>query len=186
ILDFVVIVLGWISIVLEATISGNSVKGLAGLRAFRILRPLKTVKSIPGLRNLIITIIESIGYLGDIGIVLFFSFLIFSIAGVQMWQGLFLKRCLNSNLGYVVGFQNSSTSCTDDRDCIDFSTPGNHFRCVKTYINPYNDVLNYDNTLNGLLTVYVITTMEGWTDLWSYVNKTFKDDFGINQIIIFL
>jgi hypothetical protein len=186
ILDFVVIVLGWISTILESLSNGSSVKGISGLRAFRILRPLKTVKSIKGLRNLIVTILESVGKLGDIAIILFFSFLIFSIAGVQMWQGLFMYRCFNNNYGYIDSFNDWSTSCTFDADCSDFSSPGNYYTCRKSYFNPFNNVLNFDNTLNGLITVYTICTMEGWTDMWGYVSKTFKDANGINLIIIFL
>jgi hypothetical protein len=186
ILDFVVIALGWISTILESLSNGSSVKGISGLRAFRILRPLKTVKSIKGLRNLIVTILESIGKLGDIAIILFFSFLIFSIAGLQMWQGLFMYRCFNNNYGYVDSYDGWSTSCTFDSDCAEFSSPGNYYTCRKSFLNPYNNVLNFDNTLNGLLTAYAICTLDSWTDLWGYVSKTFKDANGINLIIIFL
>jgi hypothetical protein len=187
ILDFLVIVLGWVSIILESGNSGGSgVKGISGLRAFRILRPLKTVKSIKGLRNLIVTILESVGELGDIAIIMFFSFLIFSIAGVQMWQGLFMYRCVSNNSGIVDSYKDWSNSCTFDTDCQAYSLQGNEYSCKKTYINPFNNVLNYDNVINGLLTVYQICTMEGWTDIWGYISRTFKDANGINLIIIFL
>jgi hypothetical protein len=187
ILDFLVIVLGWVSIFLESGDSGGSgVKGIGGLRAFRILRPLKTVKSIKGLRNLIVTILESVGQLGDIAIIMFFSFMIFSIAGVQMWQGLFMYRCISDNTGLVDSFDDWSNSCTFNTDCAMYSSPGEEYSCRKTYLNPYNNVFNYDNVLNGLLTVYQICTMEGWTDIWGYVSRSFKDANGINLIIIFI
>ena len=104
ILDFTVIIFGWLSFILENALSGNKIKGLGGLRAFRILRPLKTVKSIKGLKTLIVTLLISMMSLGDTVLVLFFFFLIFSITGLQMFQGLFLYRCMNINLGYFYLF----------------------------------------------------------------------------------
>jgi hypothetical protein len=185
ILDFCVIVFGWLSYMLTYLVNGSAIKGLSGLRAFRILRPLKTVKSIKGLRDLIVILLESLMGLGDITIVLFFFFLIFAIAGVQMWQGLFKRRCMNTNLGYIDKFTDFTTMCTLTEDCALFNKPGSQYACIKTNLNPNNDVTHFDNTMNALITVFVIATMEGWTDIWSYVNATFKDSFGINKVIIF-
>jgi hypothetical protein len=185
-MDFFVVLFGWIGFILERAFSGQKISGLAGLRAFRILRPLKTVKSIKGLRSLIVTLIESMMALSDTLIVLFFFFLIFAIAGVQMWQGLFLKRCMSLNYGYFYDVSNYTTMCTLDTDCQDFNTPGNTFICAKSLFNPNNDVTHYDNTVAGLITVFIIATMEGWTDIWNYVSRTFKDQFGINPVIIFM
>ena len=53
ILDFFVVLVGWISFVLEKAMNGTKISGLAGLRAFRILRPLKTVKRFKGLKKLV-------------------------------------------------------------------------------------------------------------------------------------
>jgi hypothetical protein len=185
ILDFCVIIFGWLSFMLTFIVSGSAIKGLSGLRAFRILRPLKTVKSIEGLRNLIVTLLESLMGLGDIVIVLFFFFLIFAIAGVQMWQGLLRRRCMNMNIGYVDQFTDYTTMCTNDDDCKEYSTPGSLYTCVQTMYNPNNDISHFDNTMNALITVFIIATMEGWTDIWNYVSRTFRDSFGINKIIIF-
>ena len=75
ILDFFVIIVGWISFILERVMNGTKISGLAGLRAFRILRPLKTIKSIKVLRRLIIALLASLAKLKDITIVLFFGFI---------------------------------------------------------------------------------------------------------------
>ena len=100
-LDFFVVVVGWILFIIERALHGTKISGLAGLRAFRILRPLKTVKRFKGLKKLVTALLLSLGHLGETGTVLFFFFLIFAIAGRQMWQGLFYRRCTNLNYGYL-------------------------------------------------------------------------------------
>ena len=186
ILDFFVIIIGWVSFILEHAMDGTTISGLAGLRAFRILRPLKTVKSIKGLKRLVTALLASIRKLGDISIVLFFFFLIFAIAGVQMWQGLFFRRCMSLQYGYMYSFSNDEAMCTFDSDCSEYNTPGNTFICAKGYRNPNNGITTFDNTLTGFMTIFIIATLEGWTTIWNYVSKTFKDKFYINPVIIFL
>jgi Ni,Fe-hydrogenase I cytochrome b subunit len=184
-LDFFVVFVGWISWILERTMNGKKISGLAGLRAFRILRPLKTVKSVKGLRKLVIALLASISHLAETTIVLFFFFIIFDIAGVQMWQGLFLRRCMSLNYGYLISLNEKKTMCTYDSDCSEYNTNGNKYICVKAYRNPNNGVINFDNVLYGFVTVFVIVTLEGWAEIYVFVSRTFKDKIQINPIIIF-
>ena len=72
ILDFFVVVVGWILFAVERVLNGTKISGLAGLRAFRILRPLKTVKRFKGLKKLVTALLLALGHLGETGIVLFF------------------------------------------------------------------------------------------------------------------
>ena len=185
ILDFFVVIIGWISFILEHTMNGTKISGLAGLRAFRILRPFKTVKRFKGLKKLVTALLASIGHLGETSIVLFFFFLIFSIAGTQMWQGLFFRRCMSVNYGYLVSTQQDTGMCSFDVDCEQYNTYGENFICAKGYRNPNSGAVNFDNTLSAFVTVFVMVTLEGWTDIFTYVNKTFKDKIYINTIIIF-
>jgi len=185
ILDFLVVVVGWISFVMESSFGGQKISGLAGLRAFRILRPLKTIKSIKGLRRIIGTLLESMLALGDIVIVLFFFFLIFAIAGLQMWSGLFLKRCHSSVYGFSLRLDDYQNMCTLDSDCAKYNKAGERFYCAITDQNPNKNVTHFDNLINGLITVFIIATMEGWTDIYNYISNTFKDNFKINTVIIF-
>ena len=186
ILDFFVIIVGWISFILERVMNGTKISGLAGLRAFRILRPLKTIKSIKVLRRLIIALLASLAKLKDITIVLFFFFLLFAIAGVQMWQGLFMRRCMNLQYGFMYSLTKDKGMCTFDSDCQEYNTPGNSFICAKGYRNPDNNIVCFDNVLKGFITVFIMITLEGWTDVWNYVSNTFKDKFYINPVITFI
>jgi len=186
ILDFFVVIVGWISFVLERAMNGKKISGLAGLRAFRILRPLKTVKRFKGLKKLVTALLASIGHLGETSIILFFFFLIFSIAGIQMWQGIFYRRCMNVNYGYLVSTVDDEGMCSFDSNCDEYNSYGNTFICAKGYRNPNSGAVNFDNTLTAFVTVFVMVTLEGWTDLFTYVSKTFKDKIYINPIIIFI
>jgi hypothetical protein len=74
----------------EIESGGFNVKGL---RVFRVLRPLKTISSIKGLKILILAVISALPLLQDTLLILFFFFLIFAIAGTQMFSGLLKQRC---------------------------------------------------------------------------------------------
>ena len=185
ILDFFVVVVGWILFAIEKALNGTKISGLAGLRAFRILRPLKTVKRFKGLKKLVTALLLALGHLGETGIVLFFFFLIFSIGGKQMWQGLFYRRCMNVNLGYLYSFDKDKQMCSFDSDCSDLETYGTRYICAKGYKNPDAGAFNYDNVLTAFVTTFMMATLEGWSDIFTYVSKTFKDKIYINPIIIF-
>ncbi len=185
ILDFFVVIVGWISFILERAMNGRKISGLAGLRAFRILRPLKTVKRFKGLKKLVTALLASIGHLGETSIVLFFFFLIFAIAGCQMWQGIFYRRCMNLNYGYFVSRNGDEGMCSFDSNCEEYNSYGNTFICAKGFTNPNSGSTNFDNTLTAFVTVFVMVTLEGWTDFFTFVSKTFKDKIYINPIIIF-
>ena len=66
----------------------------AGLRVFRVLRPLKTISSIKGLKVLIQAMMAALPMLGETLMILMFFFIIFAIAGVQMFNGLLKNRCV--------------------------------------------------------------------------------------------
>ena len=185
ILDFFVVIVGWILFIVEKALNGTKISGLAGLRAFRILRPLKTVKRFKGLKKLVTALLLALGHLGETGIILFFFFLIFAIGGRQMWQGLFFRRCMNVNYGFLYTFQKDKKMCSFDSDCSDLESYGNKYICAKGYQNPDMGAFNFDNVLTGFVTIFMMATLEGWTDIFIYVSKTFKDKIYINPIIIF-
>ena len=185
ILDFLVVLVGWISFILEKAMNGTKITGLAGLRAFRILRPLKTVKRFKGLKKLVTALLASISHLGETTIVLIFFFLIFAIGGRQMWMGNFYRRCMSVNYGFMYSTQESTMMCSFDSDCEELNSYGVKYICAKGYLNPDSGAINFDNTLSGFVTIFVMATLEGWTNVFTYVNKTFKDKIYINPIIVF-
>ena len=185
ILDFSVVLVGWISFIIERVMNGTKITGLAGLRAFRILRPLKTVKRFKGLKKLVTALLASISHLGETTIVLIFVFLIFAIGGRQMWMGNFYRRCMNVNYGYLYSTQSATMMCSFDTDCQELNSYGDTYVCAKGYRNPDSGAINFDDTIAGFVTIFVMVTLEGWTSVFTYVSKTFKDKIFINPIIIF-
>ena len=108
-----------------------------------------------------------------------------------MWTGLMQRQCVNVEFGYAHSFSNYTTMCTVAEDCLhQYSlgniNPGSTFTCAKVDKNPFNGVASFDDFIHSLVTVFIIVRMEGWTDYYAFVRKTFKDDYYINEIIIFL
>ena len=183
ILDFTVVIVGWICFILEGTISSTK---LSGLRAFRIMRPLRVLKKIKGLRKLATALLASIVHLSETTLILIFVFVIFALAGMQMWKGNFFQRCMNINYGYVYSTKGSDSMCSFDEDCKEFDDYGFKYVCAKGYINPDSGAINFDNIITGFVTIFVMVSLEGWTNVFTYASKTFKDKVYINTIIIFL
>ena len=188
ILDLLVVMMGIISFICEKTVGNEKrkISGFNGLKAFRILKPLKTMKRFKNLKKLFRALIASISRLWEILIVLFAFFLFFAVAGLQMWQGFFLRRCMSVNYGYLVIDSRNKYLCTYDSDCANLNTFGNNYICAKGYINPNNGATNFDNIFNSLITVFLMVTLEGWANIFTYVSKTFKDKIYLNPIIIFV
>ena len=186
ILDFIVVIVGWISWSLEGIFNSTKLSGISGLRAFRILRPLKTLKSVKGLKKLASALLASIAHLGETCIIIVFVFIIFALAGRQMWQGNFYKRCMNINYGYIISTQGSDYMCSFDSDCEELNTYGVKFMCAKGFVNPDSGAISFDSILKGFVTIFVMASLEGWTNVFTYVSKTFKDKIYINPIIVFI
>jgi hypothetical protein len=103
-----------------------------------------------------------------------------------MWQGLFLRRCMSLNYGYLMSLEDKHSMCSSDIDCVKFDRRGSKYICVKGYRNPRNGVVNFDNVLYGFITVFIMVTLEGWSNVYNFISRTFKDKIKLNPVIIFL
>lgn len=184
ILDFLVVIIGWISYVLTEVFGNSGFKQIGVLRTVRTLRPLKSIKSIAGLRVIMEALFGSISGIKDTVIVIIFFFLIFAVGGMQMWQGNLLMRCVNTETGAALSYDSYKTACTSNDDCQDFVSSYETFLCLKVGKNPYYDALSFDNIQKSMMLVLVITTMEGWSEYYNYYRRTFKDNYYVNEIIL--
>jgi hypothetical protein len=118
----------------------------SGLRVFRVLRPLKTISSIKGLRVLIQALFSALPLLRDTLMILLFFFIIFAIAGLQMFGGLLKQRCISIQTGM---------NHPDDLICGDIGAgcPGGYF-CGKGSENPNYGVTNFDNLFYSFLATF--------------------------------
>ena len=80
-LDFVVVVIGYVSLF------ASGAGGLKSLRTFRVLRPLKTISSVPSMRLIVVALIRAVPALGNVLALCAFIFFIFGIIGVNLWKG---------------------------------------------------------------------------------------------------
>lgn len=96
-LDFSVIIMAYLTIVIEDL--GN----LSVIRTFRVLRALKTVAIIPGMKTIVGAVIDSVKNLKDVVVLTLFSLSVFSLLGLQIYMGLLSQKCI----------QNGPTNMTD-------------------------------------------------------------------------
>ena len=117
------------------------------LRSFRVLRPLKTISGIEGLRIIVLALLKSVPLLRDALLVLGFFFLIFAIAGVQMFSGVLKRRCIDIDTG---ARHLEDLMCAPDggQNC-----PEGYF-CGKMRENPNFGVTNFDNLFFSFITVF--------------------------------
>ena len=148
VLDFVIVVFGYLSYL---NISGGV--DLKALRTFRVLRPLRTISSVEGLKILMSALVTSLPLLFDTIVILMFFFIIFAIAGLQLWHGNLTQRCMNIETGDV----------NSNKVCGSYGCDAG-FTCVETHANPNYGSTHFDDIFTALLTVFQCITMEGWTD----------------------
>jgi hypothetical protein len=149
ILDFTIIASGYVGMLMQGSGANLSV-----LRSFRVIRPLRTISSIQGLRIIVASLINAVPLLRDSILVLTFFFLIFAIAGCQLFTGALKNRCFNEETGIIdpeIDYCGGGNSCR----------PG--YYCAKSNENPSNGATNFDNVMFSLMQVFQIVTMEGWT-----------------------
>jgi hypothetical protein len=132
-LDFVVVVTGL------AVLADSSLENISSLRMIRILRPLRSLSMMPSLKNIINSILASIPELSGVFSILGFLFLIFAIAGMELFGGPSLHaRCRHTpypvNRSYVpfVGMDYEAYRClsgstfnleTDDKSLTKDTSP---------------------------------------------------------------
>ncbi|CAG7727599.1 unnamed protein product, partial [Allacma fusca] len=95
ILDFFVVVSGYVAIPLQETPEANSGDiDLDFLPAFRVLRAIKTISIIPGLRVMINSLLKSVKQLVEVMFLTMFFLLIMSLVALQLYNGKLLQKCV--------------------------------------------------------------------------------------------
>ena len=150
---------------------------LNALRAFRVLRPLRTITSIKGLRVLVTSVITALPMMKQTVLVLFFFFLIFAIAGVQLLSGVLKRRCVSKILGTTMVVDGAVKLCGGEDQC-----PEGYF-CGKEIQN-LSDNSNLDNIFYALLMVFQCTTLEGWSDIQTLYMKTYSYHIWVFFVLI--
>ncbi|KAG0308192.1 calcium channel protein [Dissophora globulifera] len=187
-LDGIVVVSYWIDFVLMLT-GVQSRYEIYIFKAISALRPLRLLSLTEGTSTIIDSLSMSAPLLLTILVFIFFFFMILSLIGLLIFQGALSRRCAiqqpddpttwipaqpevicggyYSN-GTIMGIVNyfgqgdgddsspriSSMICQEGQICLQ----------VPNY-NPDYGLVSFDNLLFSLLTVFTISSMEGWTDV---------------------
>ncbi|RVE73198.1 hypothetical protein OJAV_G00047980 [Oryzias javanicus] len=186
-LDFVIVVIGLFSVVLELLTKEEpkgegdganthpSMHGHGGkpggfdvkaLRAFRVLRPLRLVSGVPSLQVVLNSIIKAMVPLLHIALLVLFVIIIYAIIGLELFIGKMHATCYMPGADLIAEEEPAPCAISGHgRQC-----PINGTECREGWQGPNNGITNFDNFLFAMLTVFQCITMEGWTDVLYWMN----------------
>ena len=168
VLDFIIIVSGFMYLFADSGVN------LAIVRSLRVLRPLRTISGVEGLRLIVSALIGAIPLLANTLMILIFFFLVFAIAGLQLWTGAMKVRCVDTETGREEE-ELLPPAFGRNQLCGARSCPGSHpFECAPWYTNPNYGVTNFDDIFSALLVVFQCITLEGWSAIQIMLQQAFN------------
>ncbi|KAJ8263387.1 hypothetical protein COCON_G00158440 [Conger conger] len=161
ILDFIVVSGALVAFAFSGT-KGKDISTIKSLRVLRVLRPLKTIKRLPKLKAVFDCVVNSLKNVLNILIVYILFMFIFAVIAVQLFKGKFFY-CTDESKGL-------------EKDCrgqfLDYDT--DEVTAQPREWKKYE--FHYDNVLWAFLTLFTVSTGEGWpTVLKHSVDATFED-----------
>ncbi|XP_058627782.1 LOW QUALITY PROTEIN: voltage-dependent P/Q-type calcium channel subunit alpha-1A [Onychostoma macrolepis] len=163
ILDFIVVSGALVAFAFTGSSKGKDISTIKSLRVLRVLRPLKTIKRLPKLKAVFDCVVNSLKNVLNILIVYMLFMFIFAVVAVQLFKGRFFY-------------------CTDEskefeRDCRGeylVYERDNEVRAQKREWKKYD--FHYDNVLWALLTLFTVSTGEGWPQVLKHsVDATYEN-----------
>uniref|UniRef100_A0A8C6VY45 Calcium voltage-gated channel subunit alpha1 E n=1 Tax=Nothobranchius furzeri TaxID=105023 RepID=A0A8C6VY45_NOTFU len=167
ILDFIVVVGALVAFALTNVMGNNKgrdIKTIKSLRVLRVLRPLKTIKRLPKLKAVFDCVVTSLKNVFNILIVYKLFMFIFAVIAVQLFKGKF--------------FYCTDSSKDTQKDCqgyyIDY---GKDKKEVKKRDWRRHE-FHYDNVIWALLTLFTVSTGEGWPQVLQHSVDVTEEDRG--------
>ncbi|XP_060745275.1 voltage-dependent L-type calcium channel subunit alpha-1C isoform X1 [Tachysurus vachellii] len=174
-LDFIIVVVGLFSAILEQATKGDGGTPIGGkaagfdvkaLRAFRVLRPLRLVSGVPSLQVVLNSIIKAMVPLLHIALLVLFVIIIYAIIGLELFMGKMHRACFFFRNGYRGPIaEEKPAPCAPNNAHGRHCTPLNITQCMMGWEGPNDGITNFDNFAFAMLTVFQCITMEGWTDV---------------------
>uniref|UniRef100_A0A8D0G492 Calcium voltage-gated channel subunit alpha1 A n=1 Tax=Sphenodon punctatus TaxID=8508 RepID=A0A8D0G492_SPHPU len=161
ILDFIVV--SGALVAFAFTSKGKDINTIKSLRVLRVLRPLKTIKRLPKLKAVFDCVVNSLKNVLNILIVYMLFMFIFAVVAVQLFKGKFFF-------------------CTDESKEFEKDCRGeylvyekdNEVKAQKREWKKYD--FHYDNVLWALLTLFTVSTGEGWPQVLKHsVDATYEN-----------
>ncbi|XP_041876278.1 LOW QUALITY PROTEIN: voltage-dependent P/Q-type calcium channel subunit alpha-1A [Corvus kubaryi] len=167
ILDFIVVSGALVAFAFTSSSRGSSkgkdINTIKSLRVLRVLRPLKTIKRLPKLKAVFDCVVNSLKNVLNILIVYMLFMFIFAVVAVQLFKGKFFY-------------------CTDESKEFEKDCRGeylvyekdNEVKAQKREWKKYE--FHYDNVLWALLTLFTVSTGEGWPQVLKHsVDATYEN-----------
>jgi len=164
-LDIVVVSVSLISI-----FGGSGIGFLKILRVLRVLRPLRAINRAPGLKQVVQCMIVSVKSIGNIMAVTVLLIFMFGVIGVQLFKGKFFM-CTDLSMNNEKTCQGEFIVYTDG----DINKPVIEERVWER--SPFH----YDNILHAMLTLFVVSTFEGWPGILYVSIDSNEADVGPKQ-----
>ncbi|KAK2817438.1 hypothetical protein Q5P01_025629 [Channa striata] len=162
ILDFIVVSGALVAFAFTGSSKGKDISTIKSLRVLRVLRPLKTIKRLPKLKAVFDCVVNSLKNVLNILIVYMLFMFIFAVVAVQLFKGRFFY-------------------CTDEskefkRDCRGeyLVYDRDEVKAEKREWKKYD--FHYDNVAWALLTLFTVSTGEGWPQVLKHsVDSTYEN-----------
>ncbi|XP_073958915.1 muscle calcium channel subunit alpha-1-like isoform X6 [Choristoneura fumiferana] len=147
VLDMLVVCVSLISM----SFKSGSISVVKILRVFRVLRPLRAINRAKGLKYVVKCVIVAIKTIGNIMLVTYLLQFMFAVVGVQLFKGKFF-RCNDIS-------KMTQTECQGT-----YLVFENRNYVVRDREWKRND-FHFDNVMKGMLTLFTVSTFEGWPGL---------------------
>ncbi|XP_070176328.1 voltage-dependent calcium channel type A subunit alpha-1-like [Littorina saxatilis] len=144
--------------------AGKNLNTIKSLRVLRVLRPLKTINRVPKLKAVFDCVVNSLKNVSNILIVYMLFQFIFGVIAVQLFSGRFFY-------------------CTDESKTSKDECQGQYFEyegnaelpTVKDRMWLRQD-FHYDDIFNAMLTLFTVTTGEGWPNVLKHsMDSTYEN-----------
>ncbi|CBY08747.1 unnamed protein product [Oikopleura dioica] len=146
------------------------------LKMGRVFRPLKMISNSPSLQVVMSAILKALGPIFNIFILLVFFIVVFAIVGVEFYAGGYHSHCVRTR-GMHLFFLDAS---------FPVKTGYFQFSCEIDEIGPFDGIVNFDDVLFGMLTVFQILTLESWTGILYLSNDGTTNGNALNSVIFVL
>nr|AEJ87268.1 voltage operated calcium channel Cav1B [Dugesia japonica] len=162
ILDLLVV----LTSIISYPINNDAISVVKILRVLRVLRPLRAINRAKGLKRVVQCVVVAVKSIGNIMLVTFLLEFMFAVIGVQLFNGKFQscndlsKSTFNVCKGHFILY--------------------NEADIAKAVVNKRewtNNPLNFDNVPNAMLTLFAVSTFEGWPGLLYKSIDSFKEDY---------
>ncbi|XP_076740744.1 calcium channel, voltage-dependent, P/Q type, alpha 1A subunit, b isoform X8 [Maylandia zebra] len=162
ILDFIVVSGALVAFAFTGNNKSKDISTIKSLRVLRVLRPLKTIKRLPKLKAVFDCVVNSLKNVLNILIVYMLFMFIFAVVAVQLFKGHFFH-------------------CTDESKEFERDCRGEYLvyekdevKAEKREWKKYD--FHYDNVAWALLTLFTVSTGEGWPQVLKHsVDSTFEN-----------